>query len=79
MKSLTAFAIFGFLATGVMVLLGLAPTLEAREPVALAKGDRLAIGRHCAQQVWPNFDASCLHSAASVTIIRKVRVVNAQR
>jgi hypothetical protein len=58
-KSLTALAIFALLGASVIALPGFAPRLEARETIALAKGDRLDIrpvAGNCAQLVWPNFD-----------------------
>ena len=62
-KSLTALAIFALLGASVVALPGFAPQVKASEAVALAKADRLDIrpaARNCSQQVWPNFDASCL-------------------
>jgi hypothetical protein len=42
-KSLAAFAIFTLLGTAVIALPGVAPKVEARETLALAKGDRLDV------------------------------------
>jgi hypothetical protein len=42
-KSLTALAIFALLGASVLALPGFARRLEARETIALAKGDRLDI------------------------------------
>jgi hypothetical protein len=81
-KSLTALAIFGFLGAVVVALPGFAPRVEARETVALAKADRLdvrRVDRNCSQQVWPNFDASCLRSSESGLAMPEVRLVTARR
>jgi hypothetical protein len=81
-KSLLALAIFGLLGTAVVALPGFAPQVKASESVALAKGDRLEIrpvARNCSQQVWPNFETSCLHKAASTVMIGEVRLVTALR
>jgi hypothetical protein len=76
-KSLTALAIFGLLGTAVVALPGFAPRVEASETVALAKADRLDI-RNCSEQVWPNFDASCLRGSESGLAITEVRLVTAR-
>jgi len=76
MKSIWALTIFTLLGGSLMVLPGVAPTLQAREPVALAKADRLPIGRDCSNQVWPDLDTSCLHSARGA--IGEVRMVAAR-
>jgi hypothetical protein len=79
-KSLTALAIFALLGASVIALPGFAPQVEASETVALAKADRLdvrPVARNCSQQVWPNFDASCLRSG-DVTV-REARLVTARR
>jgi len=81
-KSLLALAILGLLGTAVVALPGFAPQVKASESVALAKGDRLEIqpvARNCSQQVWPNFETSCLHKAESTVTIREVRLVTALR
>lgn len=82
-KALSAIAIAAFIAAAVTVLPGFAPRVEASVPVALAKADRLdvkAVGRACSEQAWPNFEASCLRSAATKVInIREVRVVSTDR
>ena len=82
LKSLSALAIFGFLGAVVIALPGFAPQVEASETVALAKGDRLAIGRierDCSKQVWPNFPASCLRNSDPGTVVREARLVTARR
>ena len=81
-RSLTALAILGLLGAAVVALPGFAPQLEAGETVALAKGDRLdirSVARNCSQQLWPNFNARCLHSGESGVVIREVRLVTARR
>jgi hypothetical protein len=81
-KSLVALAVFGLFGTAVVSLPGLAPQVEAREPGALAKGDRLNIQpvvRNCSQQVWPNFDTSCLRTSESGVKLREARLVTARR
>ena len=75
-KSLTGLAIFGLLGTAVVALPGLAPRVEARETVALAKADRLDF-RNCSQQLWPNFDTSCLRSESGLPVL-DVRLVTAR-
>jgi hypothetical protein len=79
-KSLTALAIFAVLGASVIALPGFAPQVEASETVALAKADRLEIRpvvRNCSQQVWPNFDASCLRSGD--VPVHEARLVTARR
>jgi hypothetical protein len=79
-KSLTALAIFAILGASVIALPGFAPQVEASETAALAKGDRLevrTIAQNCSQQVWPNFDASCLRKGD--VMIREARLVTARR
>ena len=82
MKSLIAFAIFALLGVIAIVLPGFAPEVKARETVALAKTDRLAVHpvvRNCSGQVWPNFEASCLRSSESDVWVREARLVTARR
>jgi hypothetical protein len=79
-KSLTALAIFAILGASVIALPGFAPQVEASETAALAKGDRLevrSIALNCSQQVWPNFDASCLRKGE--VMVREARLVTARR
>ena len=66
----------------VIALPGFAPQVEARETVALAKADRLDIrpvARNCIQQVWPNFERSCLRHSESGLVVREARLVTARR
>jgi hypothetical protein len=84
-KAISAIAVAAFVAAALTVLPGFAPQVEASVPVALAKADRLDIrpvGRDCSQQAWPNFEASCLRTAAAKTAagtIREARLVTAER
>jgi hypothetical protein len=81
-RSLAALAIFGLLGAAVVALPGFAPQVEAGEPDALAKGNRLDIqpvARNCSQQVWPNFETSCLRTSESGETIRQARLVTAPR
>ncbi len=79
-KSLSAVAIFALLATAVVALPGFAPTVQASEPVALAKADRLPLvpAALCAQQTWPNLNQSCLRAAPNASI-REARLVTTER
>ena len=77
-KSLTALAVFDLLGATVVALPGFAPRVEARETVALAKADRLDV-RNCSQQLWPNFDTSCLRSSEPGLAVLDVRLVTARR
>ena len=81
-KSLAALAIFALLGASVIALPGFAPSVEARETGALAKADLLDIrpvARNCSQQVWPNFDGSCLRQSESGLVVREARLVTARR
>ena len=81
-KALSAIAIAAFIAAGLTVLPGFAPEVEASVPHALAKADRLdvrPVGRDCSQQAWPNFEASCLRSASTKSVVREARLVTADR
>jgi hypothetical protein len=81
-KSLTALAIFAVLGASVVALPGFAPQVEAGETIALAKADRLelrSVAKNCSQQVWPNFETSCLRHGESQAIVREARLVTARR
>jgi hypothetical protein len=79
-KALSAIAIAAFIAAALTILPGFAPQVEASVPVALAKADRLDIKTgDCAQQAWPNIQASCLRAAGSKALIREARLVTAER
>ena len=81
-KSLAALAIFAVLGASVVALPGFAPRVEARETMALGKADRLdvrPVARNCSQQVWPNFDGTCLRYGEFGVTVREVRLVTARR
>jgi hypothetical protein len=81
-KALSAIAAAAFAAATLTVLPGFAPQVEASVPQALAKSDRLDIhpvGRACSEQAWPNFEASCLRSAGTRSMVRQARLVTADR
>jgi hypothetical protein len=81
-KAFSAIAAAAFIATALTVLPGFAPQVEASVPQALAKGDRLdihTVGKDCSQQAWPNFEASCLRSAGSKSLVKEARLVTADR
>ncbi|MBR1090070.1 hypothetical protein JQ621_21615 [Bradyrhizobium manausense] len=80
MKSLAPFAIFALLGVSVIVLPGFAPELRAQDAVTSAKADRLVIAvRNCSDQVWPNFEASCLRNGDSNVPVQEARLVTARR
>jgi hypothetical protein len=81
-KALSAIAVAGFVAAGLTILPGFAPQVEASVPQPLPKADRLDIrpvGRDCSEQAWPNFEASCLRTAGTKTVVHQARVVTAGR
>ena len=81
-SSFAARGIFALLGAAVIALPGFAPAVEAREAVAMAKADRLDIrpvAANCAQQVWPNFDRSCLREGSSGVLVHEARLVTARR
>jgi hypothetical protein len=81
-KALSAITAAAFIATALTVLPGFAPSVEASVPQALAKGDRLDIhthGKECSQQAWPNFEASCLRTSGTKSVVREARLVTADR
>jgi hypothetical protein len=77
-KSLAALAVFGLLGTAVILLPEVAPPAQARESVALPKGDRLdvrPVARNCSQQIWPRFDAACLRKGDTGATVREARLI----
>ena len=78
-KALSAVAVAATVAAGLTLLPAFAPQVEASVPQVLAKGDRLDVHRGCAEQSWPNFDASCLRTADNNGSVRQVRVVSPDR
>jgi hypothetical protein len=79
-KFLSAFAILAVMATAVVAIPGVAPTVLASETVLFAKGDRLDIVslEPCAQQTWLKLTPSCLHGAPNMAI-GKARLVTTER
>jgi hypothetical protein len=81
-KTISAIAIAACVAAALAVLPGFAPSVEASVPRPLAKSDRLDIrpvGADCTQQNWPRFEASCLRTAGTKTVVREARLVTADR
>ena len=74
-KALSAVAVASIVAAGLTLLPAFTAQVEASVPQVLAKGDRLDIHRGCAEQSWPNFDASCLRSADRKGSVQQARVV----
>jgi hypothetical protein len=82
MKSLASLALLGLLGSAVLVLPGFAPRVAAGEAAVPVKADRLEIptaARNCTKQVWPGFDAHCLHGSQTGMVVREVRLVTARR
>jgi hypothetical protein len=74
-KSFAALAIFAILGASVIVVPVFALPAEA---VAMPKADRLPLhsaAGACSSQVWPNFDASCLHNGGSGAPVREARLI----
>jgi len=79
-KALSAIAIAAFIAAALTILPGFAPQVEASVPAPLAKADRLDVrSGGCAQQSWPNIEASCLRVPGSKMLVREARLVTAER
>jgi hypothetical protein len=79
-NSLTSLAVFGLLGAAVIALPGFAPQVAVSGTSVVPKSDRLelpTVARSCSQQVWPSFDAQCLHSDEAM--VREVRLVTARR
>ena len=77
-KSFAALVIFAILGASVIVLPVLALPAKANEAVAMPKADQLPLDSAagaCSSQVWPNFDASCLHNAGSGAPVREARLI----
>lgn len=65
-----------------MALPTLIPQAKASEAIALAKGDRLAelpARTNCSNQIWPNFDASCLRASGTGAVVQQARLVTIRR
>jgi hypothetical protein len=81
-KCLAAVAIFAFSGTAMIALPGFAPKVEARETLALAKGDRLDVRPIigiCSTQVWPTIAARCLKNADGQSRVQEARLVSSRR
>ena len=79
-KAFSAIAIAAFVAAALTILPGFAPQVEASVPAPLAKADRLDVrSGGCAQQSWPNIEASCLRVPGSKMLVREARLVTAER
>ena len=81
-KSLAPLATLAFLGSCAIALPLFAPDVKANETLALPRADRLAVHafvRDCADQVWPDFDASCLRDVRSDMGVRDARLVAARR
>ena len=88
-KSLAPLAIVALLGASVIALPMFVPEVKANEAevkaneaVAPGKAGRPAIqpvGRDCSDQVWPNFDTSCLRAAGSPIKVQEARLVTARR
>jgi hypothetical protein len=79
-KALSAIAVAAFVAAALTILPGFAPQVEASVPAPLAKADRLDVrSGGCAQQSWPNIEASCLRVPGSRMLVREARLVTAER
>lgn len=81
-KSLTTLAIVSLLGAAVIALPGFAPQVAAGEASVSAKPDRFelpTVAQNCSQQVWPSFDAHCLHSGETGSVVREVRLITARR
>jgi hypothetical protein len=71
-KSAAVLAIFALVGTGILAMPYISQ-VEAGQPAALAKGDRLDIRADCSEQSWPNITPSCLkgrHDADPVRLVR---------
>lgn len=80
-KSFATLAVVAILGAAVIALPGFAPTVQANEAAALAKGDRLAVRSptpSCSTEVWPNFTASCLRNSVSGAVL-EARLVAPRR
>ena len=74
-KALSTIVLSALIATALLVL-PFTTYLQAGEPVALEKSDRLVIDRGCAKQTWPNFTSACLRGNGAQ---REARLVTADR
>lgn len=73
-----AVALAAFAGVVLISLPTFAPQVEASEPAALTRGDRLTLASaDCAQQDWPNISAACLRrgDATPRPALTQIRVV----
>jgi hypothetical protein len=80
-KSFVALAIFSLLSAAVVALPAFAPQAKAAEAAVAIKSDRLPVhSLHpaCSQQVWPDFQTSCLRNDTG-TKIGEARLIVARR
>lgn len=76
--SASVLGITGLLAAAALAFPSVAP--EVSSPGVPAKADRAVVGpfeRNCSQQVWPNFEVSCLRSHKSVVPARRIALITA--
>jgi hypothetical protein len=81
-KSFVALATLSLLGMAIVALPAFAPQAKAGEAVASIKADRLPVGpvhSTCSQQIWPDFETSCLRNYETGTKIREARLVTARR
>lgn len=80
-KGLAALAIAAFVAAAVTVFPSFGPGTEANAAPLSAKGDRLNVANAaplaCAEQNWPNFNASCLRTQSTSMV--KVRHITTDK
>ncbi len=77
-KILAAVAVSAFVAGAVTFLPSFAPSAQA----SIQKADRLQVSQAdpaCAEQNWPNIDASCLKRVKSNASIKQVRMVTTDK
>ena len=75
-KILATVAVVAFAALA-LVVLGFAPQVEAGDPAALARGDKLTVASaDCAQEDWPNISAACLRRGDANPVLTHVRMVD---
>jgi hypothetical protein len=80
-RSFAASLIVALLLGASLIILPNFAKVEAREPAALAKGDRLEVRAakvNCSTEVWPDLSSRCLQSSSGATI-QEARLVTARR
>lgn len=85
-RYLPAIAIAAYVAAALAIFPSFTPHADVTRPNAAAKADRLQVVASradiepaCADQNWPNIDASCLKRAESKAAIGQVRLVTTDR